>query len=215
MTEQRRILSGRVDFTMMYVAHDAFTRDLDRVAAASARGDAFTAGTRAGWAMFANQLRGHHTVEDLLLWPKLRAQPLRPDEVVVLDAMELEHAAIDPHLERVEHAFADCSITELIAGVHELRDGLATHLRHEENEALPLVDAYLGPEGWAEFGREICRTQGGLRGGASYLPWVLDEAPAEMQSRVLAMLPPPVRVLYRWLWAPKYRRARWWNATET
>jgi hypothetical protein len=213
MTEQRRIVGGRTDFTMMYVAHDAFTRDVNRFAAACERDDPFTPNTRAGWAMFAGQLHAHHTVEDTALWPRLRAQSLRADEVLVLDSMEMEHAAIDPHLERVEHAFADCDATELINGVQALRAGLTAHLRHEEEAALPLVDAYLGPAGWADFGREIRRTQGGLRGGATYLPWVLDGSSAEVQRRVLTMLPPPARVLYRRVWAPRYRRTGWWNAT--
>lgn len=214
MTEQRRIVDGRVDFTMMYVAHDAFTRDLDRIAIAAQRGEAFTARTRAGWAMFAEQLHLHHRAEDTFLWPVLRAKPLRPNEVLVLDAMEMEHAEIDPHLEQVEHAFADCAAAELITGVQALRELLAAHLRHEENDALPLVDTHLGTDGWAEFGRAIRRTQGGLRAGAAYLPWVLDGAPAAVQHRVLAMLPTPARVLYRRVWVPRYRRTGWSDAAE-
>jgi hypothetical protein len=212
MTEQRRAVNGSVDFTMMYVAHDAFTRDLGRVAAACARGAAFAERTRAGWSMFAKQLHVHHRVEDAALWPRLRAEPLRPDEVLVLDAMEMEHAEIDPLLERVENAFADCNAAELITGVQALREALGAHLRHEEDDALPLVESYLGPDGWADFGREIARTLGGLRGGAAYLPWVLDGAPAAMQRRVLAVLPAPARVLYRRIWAPRYRRTAWWDA---
>ena len=40
MTSEPTPLTGQVDFTMMYVAHDAFARDLHRMAAASERGDA-------------------------------------------------------------------------------------------------------------------------------------------------------------------------------
>jgi Hemerythrin HHE cation binding domain len=209
MTEERKILDGTVDFTMMYAAHDAFSRDLSRIADACLNGDAFTARTKAGWDMFAKQLHIHHTAEDTSLWPRLRAQPLQPNEVRVLDAMEMEHAELDPQLEDVEQAFTDRDAADFITAVQTLRIGLAAHMRHEENAALPLVERYLGPTGWDEFGRAIRKTQG-LRAGATYLPWVLDDASPAMQSKVLALLPPPVRVLYRRVWEPRYRRTGWW-----
>ena len=84
-------------------------------------------------------------------------------------------------------------------------------MRREENEALPLIETYLGTSGWDSFGREIRKTQGGLRGGAEYLPWVLDGASPSMQANVLALLPPPARILYRRVWAPKYRRTAPWD----
>lgn len=211
MTDQRRTLNSGVDFTFMYVTHDAFARDLRRIAVACERGDTFTPRTRAGWAMFAEQLHIHHTTEDASLWPRLRAQPLQPDEVMVLDAMEMEHVQIDPQLEHIESAFADCDADSLLAGVQVLSLGLAAHMRHEENDALPLVDRYLGTKGWNEVGRAFRKSQGGLRGATAYLPWVLDGASAEMQRRVFAQLPPPARVLYRRMWQPKYDRTNWWD----
>ena len=210
MTGERRVLDGAVDFTMMYVAHDAFTRDLRRMARASERGQAWTAEAQAGWAMFTKQLHVHHTTEDTSLWPRLRAQPLRPDEVAVMDAMEAEHAQIDPQLERVDRALAERDADGLVDGVHALAAGLSAHMRHEENEALPLVETYLGPAGWAAFGRDIRRTQG-LRAGAAYLPWVLDSAAPEMRAKVLDVLPLPARILCRRVWEPRYRRTVPWG----
>jgi hypothetical protein len=72
MTVERIPLNGKVDFTMMYVAHDAFTRDVHRMAVASERGLAWTPETQAGWAMFTKQLHVHHATEDTSLWPQLR-----------------------------------------------------------------------------------------------------------------------------------------------
>ncbi len=59
--------------------------------------------------------------------------------------------------------------------------------------------------GWAAFTTTIRKTQG-LRGGAEFLPWLLDGASEGTQANVLGMLPPPVRFLYHWIWAPKYYR---------
>jgi hemerythrin-like domain-containing protein len=203
---ERTPLNGAVDFTMMYVAHDAFARDLYRLAAASARGQAFTPQTLATWAMFTKQLHIHHTAEDTSLWPMLRAKAVQPDEVGVLDAMEMEHAQIDPHLHHVEQAIAAKAAAGLAQGIDALTRLLTAHMRHEEDAALPMVDTHLGREGWAAFGREIRRTQGGIRGGAQYLPWVLDDASGPMTTKVLRQLPVPARLLYRWVWAPRYRR---------
>jgi hypothetical protein len=211
MTGERTPLNGKVDFTMMYVAHDAFTRDLHRMAVASERGLAWTPETQAGWALFTKQLHVHHTTEDTSLWPQLRARPLRPDEVAVLDQMEMEHAQIDPVLERVDRALAEHVAERLVDSFRTLAAGLTAHMRHEENEALPLIETHLGPPGWDAFGREIRKTQGGLRGGATYLPWVLDGASPSTQANVLALLPPPARILYRRVWAPRYKRAARWG----
>ena len=76
--------------------------------------------------------------------------------------------------------------------------------------ALPLVETFLGPEGWDAFGRAIRKTQG-LRAGAEYLPWVLDGAPIATQAKVLGLLPPLVTLLYRLVWAPKSLRAPRWD----
>ena len=209
MTERMQ-RSGTVDFTMMYVAHDAFIRDLHRIASAARAGHPFTQQTRAGWKMLRTQLHVHHTSEDRALWPRLRGLALGPAEMHILEAMEMEHAQVDGHLHRVEGAFADCDAVGLASGLQALTDGLSAHMSHEEDEALALIDRYLGQRGWDQFGREIRRTQG-VRAGAVYLPWVLDDTTPEMQAKVLQLLPVPVRVLYRNVWAPRYRRSSWWD----
>jgi iron-sulfur cluster repair protein YtfE (RIC family) len=204
---ERTPLSGAVDFTMMYVAHDAFMRDLRRLAAASEQRHAHSPRPLAGWAMFAKQLHIHHTAEDTSLWPRLRAAVSAPEEVAVLDAMEAEHAEIDPQLERVDAAIAARDAIGIVAAVDALTLGLARHMRHEEESALPLIERRLGTAGWAAFGRDVRRSQGGLRAGSDYLPWVLDGAPDATKARVLGLLPAPARLLYRRVWAPRYDRA--------
>ncbi|MFG2856841.1 hypothetical protein ACGFZ9_40340 [Streptomyces mirabilis] len=53
--------AGTVDLTVMYAAHDAFRRDLERLGDAAAEGTAFTPQVRAGWDNFRHQLHIHHT----------------------------------------------------------------------------------------------------------------------------------------------------------
>jgi hypothetical protein len=62
--EDRVVVAGKVNFTIMYAAHDAFTRDLRRLRNACTTGRAFTPHTAATWARFKTQLQIHHRAED-------------------------------------------------------------------------------------------------------------------------------------------------------
>lgn len=201
----RTRLTGQVDFTMMYIAHDAFARDLRRIASACSRGEYDSPAVASTWSLFKDQLHVHHRAEDVALWPQLRKASRSPGVVDVLDAMEAEHAQIDPALDQVDRAMAvgDSSVG---AAVSALATGLAAHMRHEETAALPLIETHLGRPGWMAFARHV-RDEQGLRQAPRLLPWLLDGASAADQDAVLAMLPRPARVLYRWRWAPRYRRS--------
>jgi hypothetical protein len=86
-------------------------------------------------------------------------------------------------------------------------------MEHEEEYALPLVEAHLGARGWAEFGKAAGRSTG-LKGAAELFPWMLDGAPEATSKRLLNMLPPPARLLYRALWRPGYARTPRWVTAE-
>jgi Hemerythrin HHE cation binding domain len=206
----RRPVQGEVDFTLMYAAHDAFQRDLQCLTAAVEAGRTADPAVRAGWATFKNQLQVHHTAEDTSLWPPLRQKVTQPDQVAVLDAMEAEHARIDPLLSQVDASFAATDHAGVADHAAALAETLAAHMKHEENQALPLVEAHLGPAGWAAFRKATGKIQG-LRGGAEFFPWMLDGASADTSKRVLSTLPPPARLLYRAVWRPRYARTPRWN----
>jgi len=211
--QRRRPLQGKVDFTLMYAAHDAFHRDLRCLTAAVEAGQTADPAVRAGWATFKNQLHFHHTAEDNWLWPALRQKVTRPDEISVLDAMEAEHLLIDPLLFLVDARITGRDLDGLADGVGALATTLTAHMEREEADALPLVEAHLGPDSWAEFGKTAGKSEG-LRGAAELFPWLLEGAPAEISRRVLGMLPPPARLAYRVLWRPGYARTpRWDTAT--
>lgn len=204
---RRESRAGSVDFTMMYIAHDAFNRDVDRLIRAVDAGEGFSPAAAATWQSFRSQLHTHHTAEDTALWPRLYAAVTAPDEVRVLTEMEAEHATLDPKLEQIDAMMRGHNAARLGSELKLFAESLSAHMIHEETEALPLLERRTGPEGWAAFGKEIRDQQGGLKGAAEYLPWVLDGATPETTAKVLAMLPPPARLLYRWFWAPKYRKS--------
>lgn len=205
--KRRAALTGEVDFTLMYIAHDAFSRDLARLIAAADAGQGLTEAALVTWWGFAKQLHTHHDAEDKALWPRLEAAVADRGERRVLEEMELEHASLDPRIEQVDAAIAEGNAAALAAELKTLGRGLAAHMIHEEAAALPLLERRLGRAGWDAFGQEIRAQQGGIRGAAEYLPWVLDGAPERLQTKVLQMLPAPARLLYRQLWEPKYRKS--------
>ncbi|GAA4458154.1 hemerythrin domain-containing protein [Phytohabitans houttuyneae] len=204
-----------LDMTMMYAFHEALRRDVERIARIGARQDGDpreVLRTAVGWEMFKAYLTVHHTSEDDALWPPLQRELAgKPDDLALLDAMEAEHAAIDPLLEGIDAALADReSGVERLGGlVDALVTGLGGHLRHEEREALPLIGATLDEGQWARFG-ELHRTRIGADLNR-YLPWVLDSASPERTERILGGLPTPLLAAYRDEWQPAYARLQIWG----
>ena len=87
----------------MLAAHDAFRRDLTRLARAASAANLSDPARRqsiaAGWDMFKRQLHMHHTAEDELIWPALRPRLAHSQAALsVLAAMAAEHERIDPLL---------------------------------------------------------------------------------------------------------------------
>jgi hypothetical protein len=195
----------------MHATHDAFRRDLGRFTTASAAGTADAPGVRAGWENFKTQLLLHHSVEDSDLWPRVRrAAAERPSSLALLAEMEAEHAQIDPLLAAVDAALANPA-GNLAAHVTELTSALQWHLKHEEDDALPLIQSVCTPADWRAFTGEMRRRQG-IKGAAIYVPWILDGAAPAGRQRLLAALPGPVRVINRLLWEPRYRQRGLWKA---
>jgi hypothetical protein len=129
----------------------------------------------------------------------------------LLDAMEAEHAAIDPLLAAIDAALADRDSGPGRLG--ELADALATalrgHLDHEEKEGLPLIDTTITAEQWQAFGAEGAKL---ISADVSrFMPWMLEGAAPEVTASVLGLLPPPVQQAYRDQWQPGYANLNLWG----
>ncbi|SEN18206.1 hemerythrin domain-containing protein [Actinacidiphila rubida] len=202
---------SKIDFLMMYAAHDAFRRDLARLVAAADSTTGDLTAFRQGWATFERYLTIHHTAEDNSLWPPIRAKVgAVPERLALLDAMEAEHSVLDPLMASIDQQLAGGGTSRLRSTVEELGAALTAHLEHEETQGLPLVDAVLTEKEWNAFSQEQRRAVG-FKGGAHFFPWVLDGAPPSVERRVLALVPPPVRFLYRRQWRPKYEKSSPWG----
>jgi Hemerythrin HHE cation binding domain len=229
-TDAARHGTGDADLTIMLAAHDAFRRDLTRLARAAAAADLSDPARRqsvaAGWELLKRELHIHHTAEDELIWPALRPRLVHSEHALsVLDAMEEEHERIDPLLTAVDAAFtqrdaapsaAPTSAPDDWPGPDRLADvidvlasTLTGHLAHEERDGLPLIGIALTAPEWRAVGRKIARN-GGLAAGAEMFAWILDGADPQHASATLTQLPPPVRLLYRAVWKPRFQKTPRW-----
>ncbi|MGI5490491.1 hemerythrin domain-containing protein [Microtetraspora malaysiensis] len=201
-------MSTTLDMTTMYAMHDALRREAEYLARVTARVDGDPRAvlrTAAGWDLFKTSLHVHHTAEDHALWPVLRqALADRPADLTLLEAMEAEHAAINQVIEAIDAALAHSEI-----GMDRLGDltdslvtGLTGHLRHEEEQALPVIQAVITEEQWAHFGQIHTQWIGG--DASRILPWLLDGASEQVITTILAPLPEPIFRAYQDQWRPAY-----------
>ena len=211
-TDAARHGTGDADLTIMLAAHDAFRRDLTRLARTAATAKLSDPARRrsvaAGWELFKHELHLHHTAEDELIWPVLRPRLAHsPAAQDTLGAMEAEHEQIDPLLAAVD---AELAGGERGADVIDaLTSALTGHLAHEERDGLPLIGVALTAAQWRGVGRKIA-SKNGLSNGSEMFAWMLDGADCEHTAATLGQLPPPLRVLYRAVWKPRYAKTPRW-----
>jgi Hemerythrin HHE cation binding domain len=184
---QCHVAAGPLDLNGMYLAHHAFRRDLRRFAAAArntplAEAEVWRA-LAVRWEQFSGILHHHHTTEDDVLWPQLLVQVDAAGDAdgrATLEAMEAEHALIDPLLAACAEGFAamaeapDAATRDRLAEVTAAaRDTLSDHMGHEERAALPIVQSLLSAEGW----ERVEKAAGDGKSARELLflvPWVAD-----------------------------------------
>jgi hypothetical protein len=187
---------GPVDMTMMYVMHHAFRRDLAAFAAAAT---ATPAGARstwralaARWDVFAAALHHHHTGEDAGLWPFLLE---RTDEAgrATLEAMEAEHAEIDPVLQACTAGFArlsthddDDARSALAIRLTAAKCSLGRHLEHEETGAIAIAQQVMTNQEWQNLEEVHFRSGLGTAELMALVPWALHQVPSPLRRSVFA-----------------------------
>jgi hemerythrin-like domain-containing protein len=207
-----------LDMTMMYAVHDALRRELVQISRTAHRMNddpRRLLRSALGWEMFKKFLHIHHTAEDVSVWPAMRAALANhPDQLAVVDAMEAEHAKIDPLLAAIDTAALDRDYGHQRFG--DLADTLVTeltlHLAHEESDALELIDATLTPAQWKLFSDDHRARVGD--NARQYLPWLLDNADTDLAAVILSKMPAQLVSAYHDEWGPSYAQLRIWGATD-
>jgi hypothetical protein len=165
------------------------------------------------WDFIKDQLHHHHQVEDDSLWPLVRPKLSgRGEQLAVLEQMEAQHLSLEPYTNDVDEGFTSFARSggqtarkELAQKIEEMHSNLGTHLDDEEQRCFPVIDEVLSEEEFNAFGKATAKAVG-MRGSARFFPWIFDgAAPVERQA-VLTMPPPPVRLMCRSIWEPRYTR---------
>jgi hemerythrin-like domain-containing protein len=203
--------AGPVDLMNMYVMHHAFRRDLADFRSAVDRSpvsdhDRWTA-LRRRWQHFATALHSHHSAEDAGLWPLLleRVSGRGDDDArTVLEAMQAEHARIDPLLEECLEGFTRLAedptdavrraLSRSLAATGDLLDG---HLGHEERDAMALVQRYLVQADWVRVEKEHFRPAYSPKEVWFVVPWALFGLPADIRRKNLDEAGLPMKIVWR------------------
>ncbi len=197
----------------MVVVHRAFRREfrlIPELVRQVAAGDTARAAVLAAHGrLVLRGLHGHHTGEDLLLWPKL-LERCAPDAELV-HRMEAQHQRvhdaierIGPALERWEAEARPAVSEEVASAFDELRTALLEHLEDEEREILPLAARHVTQAEWNELGEHGMK-ETRIREMPILFGAVTEEATPEERAHMLAVVPPPVRLLLRTVLARRYR----------
>lgn len=210
---------GPVDLQNMYVMHHAFRRDLHRFQAVVPAIEAHEKNrwqqVHERWQFFATTLHHHHSAEDAGLWPLMLSRASAADDmaaVEVLEAMEAEHASIDPVLNDCADAFSRLASGGTEKDRQELSSSLEAawrlldrHLGHEERDAMTILQRYLTDEEWRGVEREHFRPAYSPREIWHAIPWSQVGLPDDVGRRVRAS-GGPVVVLLWWLSRRSYAR---------
>jgi iron-sulfur cluster repair protein YtfE (RIC family) len=197
---------GPVDMSIMYLMHHAFRRDLEAFAKAvpvTPVDDrrSWQAMTER-WERFSMFLHHHHHGEDTWLWPFLMDRVSAEDQET-LDAMEAEHAEIDPALEACAAGFARLAAhpdadtrAALSVRLTAIREGLGRHLAHEETETIALIQSVMTQADWETVDKHF---QEALSFGMllKAVPWALHRVPAEIREEIFAHTGLPHRLLWQ------------------
>lgn len=201
----------KLDMSMMFAMHDALRRDLERLARLAGgldRNLAVHLNTIVGWELFKKFLVNHHQSEDEALWPDLRAAvAANPDQLALVDALEAEHAIIDPLLVAIDAAATDPDDRQGFGDIlDELHTKLSAHLVHEEADGLALIDVSITEEEWRHF--ISVNSERNRPDAAMFMPWLLDGAD---EDALLSKFPPQMLAVFREKWAPAYTALDVWK----
>jgi Hemerythrin HHE cation binding domain/Polyketide cyclase / dehydrase and lipid transport len=204
-----------VDTRMMGIVHDALRRDLARAIATlsaapypdGARRVAL--GEHLRWMM--SFLHAHHHGEDAGLWPLVRERD--PRAVPLADAMEADHALVDPLVDACATAarrYADSASDEarcaLLASLRDLAEVLLPHLQREEDEMMPLVSIAITSAEWHAVDQQYYLAPKSLAELGFEGHWLLDGLDPERSQVVVHQVPPVQRVVLVRGFAGRYRR---------
>jgi hemerythrin-like domain-containing protein len=184
---------------MNTVLHDALRRDIRRIAE-TLRGPVSVERRLAlvGYLRFMlDRLHHHHTAEDDVIWPRVIRR--RPELTDLRNQMESEHGRLGWVVERLVAAAnawetdgASARKEAVRVAVIDLGTVLDPHLRHEEEEAMPVICQALTKRDWRRIDRRL-HPLSLPSNMAENILWMLDDLDPQRTAAVQSLLP-------KWLW---------------
>jgi hemerythrin HHE cation binding domain-containing protein len=215
------VLDGPADTRMMGIVHSALRRDLERsriVLTAGTVPDARRAALAEHLIWMMDFLHHHHEGEDNGLYPLVRAKDAALGEI--LDSMNSEHEAIVPAMDEVKTAARSWAkdptqTPRVLAAIEALNDVLAPHLKHEEEEMMPLVQQAVSQREWQEWDQATNVGPKSSKQLAFEGHWLIDNTTAEERNTVVHQVPAVPRFfLLNFMGGPyRKRRAALWDGT--
>lgn len=161
------------------LARDAEIRDPRRTAAVEQR-----------LSFMHDLLHHHHTIEDELIWPFLRAA--NPDVVALCDDLEADHGVLHTLLEQMLDR--ERPLRARAGVLQDLHVELCRHLDREEGEGKPVIFDLVPAQQWEEWEVEVRRRTSG-RQMATVVPWLLAHTTDEERARLFAQAPKLLELL--------------------
>ncbi|BDV29676.1 hemerythrin domain-containing protein [Microbacterium terricola] len=160
--------------------------------------------------LLATGLHAHHEGEDERLWAPLEERA--PGCAAHVERMKEQHQAILAPLSDLDAAIAPWAATatdaaDVLAALAGINAALAVHLPDEEQNIVPVMETVITQkeaEWFAEHGRKA--TPKGQTWNS--LGMILAAQPDGGESFLHDELPAPVRMLWRWVGAPRYAKHR-------
>ena len=147
-------------------------------------------------------LHSHHTIEDDVIWPAVLRR--RPELAGLVDAMEAEHIDLAQAARDLRDAAttwsydgADRRRQECADALDRLVVVLDEHLRHEEDEAMPLICSVLTEADWKTIEVQIDNEFPTAAEKARIAYWCLDGLDARRERIFLRQVPKVLVVMLR------------------
>lgn len=198
---------------MNQIIHAAVRRDLARteqaLRALSDGDTARAADIQRAWGALWSQLRHHHELEDVHVWPYVRG--LGEVEPAVVDEMESEHAMMGAACEAATVAIDAVAADPTSALANAAADAVAAaaeltnaHLEHEESAITPVIKGHSSSPEWKAVEAEF--RKGGLFHAGEFFAWLQDGGDPEALAALRSTLPPPVLLILGRVFGFSYHR---------
>ncbi|HEY1446496.1 MAG TPA: hemerythrin domain-containing protein [Acidimicrobiales bacterium] len=193
------------DLIFVTLIHQALRVDAERlVAATSTLGSAEQqrlAGVRVFFDEYRAQLGVHHTHEDNIFFPALRA--VVDESRIPVAELADQHGALDADLQSICDGFAslanpscdfDGEHEDVVRSMIGLAKRLDAHLRMEEESVLPLMLSAVPQTTYEKLEAQARKRTSGRR-ARFLIPWIIEHATPD-QRKHLFKIAPPLRAAY-------------------